>query len=255
MRCTSDCTVGRDSVPRVFDCTSFDELVVLELLVALERDPVDHRILDHRHDQPAAGLVDAHVLEQAGGVERLERLIDLVAVEPPARTEPEIGADGLGFDAPVAFDDDRARGLRRGIAGGRNRPYSGAESDPGEDQADQAKAPNSRTHKFMRNAPFPPLSPTDRRYLRTLLSTMFLQAFSQLCNPSKCRIFRFSRRKLPRSKAPLRTPKAAAELDGVIKDCKDHQHHDDRETDPEPDFLGPLRQRTAADRLDRVEQK
>src|SRR5690242_9632803 len=43
--------------------------------------------------------------------------------------------------------------------------------------------------------------------------------------------------------------------ENVIKGCKNHQHHDDRQPDPEPDFLGPLRQRPAANRLDRVEQK
>ena len=79
MRCTSDCTVGRDSVPRGLGLHFGDELLVLDLLVALEGDPVDHRVFDHGDDQAAAGLVDAHVLEQAGGVERLEGLVDLVA--------------------------------------------------------------------------------------------------------------------------------------------------------------------------------
>ena len=57
----------------------------MSLRVALERDPVDDRIFDHRDDQPGAGLVDADVLEQAGRIERLERLVDLVAVEALAR--------------------------------------------------------------------------------------------------------------------------------------------------------------------------
>ena len=66
MRWTSACTVGRDNVPRGLDWIFELELLVLGLLVALEGDAVDHRIFDHGHDQPAAGLVDAHVLEQAG---------------------------------------------------------------------------------------------------------------------------------------------------------------------------------------------
>ena len=67
MRCTSACTVGRDSVPRGFDCTSALELLVLGLLVAFEGDPVDHRVLDHGDHQAAAGMADAHVGEQTGG--------------------------------------------------------------------------------------------------------------------------------------------------------------------------------------------
>ena len=41
----------------------------------------------------------------------------------------------------------------------------------------------------------------------------------------------------------------------VIKDCKYHQHHDDRETDAKPNFLGPGGQRPAPGGLDPVEQK
>ena len=50
------------------------ELVVLGLLVALEGDPVDDRVFDHRDDDPAAGVTDADVGKQAGGEERLEGL-------------------------------------------------------------------------------------------------------------------------------------------------------------------------------------
>ncbi len=87
------------------------ELLVLELLVALESDAVDDRVLDHSHDQPAAGRRDAHVLEQAGGVERLERLVDGRGVQAAAGAA-EIGADGFGFDAAVALDHDLLRALR-----------------------------------------------------------------------------------------------------------------------------------------------
>ena len=75
MRCTSACTVGRDSVPRGFDWTSRCELLVLGLLVAFEGNPVDHRVFDHGHHDAAAGLVDADVGEKPGGVERLEGLV------------------------------------------------------------------------------------------------------------------------------------------------------------------------------------
>ena len=42
------------------------KLLVLDLLVAFEGDAPDHGVFDHGHDQPAARLVDSHVLEQAG---------------------------------------------------------------------------------------------------------------------------------------------------------------------------------------------
>jgi hypothetical protein len=109
-------------------------------LVAFEGDAIDDRVFDHGHDQPAARLVDAHVLEQAGGVERLERLVDLVAVEPLARIEPEIGADGLRLDAAVAFDDD-GRGLGDRIAGRAHRGGRSAKNDPCEDRARPAQVP------------------------------------------------------------------------------------------------------------------
>ena len=44
-------------------------------------------------------------------------------------------------------------------------------------------------------------------------------------------------------------------MQNVIKCCKNHQHDDDRQADPEPDLLGPFGQRPAADRLDSIEQK
>ena len=52
------------------------ELLVLDLLVALEGNAADHRIFDHGHHQAAAGLVDLDVLEQAGFDQRLQAVID-----------------------------------------------------------------------------------------------------------------------------------------------------------------------------------
>ena len=89
------------------------ELLVLDLLVALERDAVDHRVFDHRDDDTAAGLVDLHVLEQAGRDQRLEAVVDRGLIETPAGTGPEIGADRLGLDAAIALDHDRLRRLAR----------------------------------------------------------------------------------------------------------------------------------------------
>ena len=44
-------------------------------------------------------------------------------------------------------------------------------------------------------------------------------------------------------------------MQNVIKGCKNHQHHDDRQPNSEPDFLRALRQWPAANRLDSIEQK
>src|SRR5918996_2567855 len=55
--------------------------------------------------------------------------------------------------------------------------------------------------------------------------------------------------------AGLRRPEPRQQLQGVVKDCKNHQHHDDREADAEPDLLGPDRQRPAADGLEPIEHK
>ena len=88
------------------------ELLVLDLLVAFEGNAADHRVFDHGHDQPAAGLVDPDVLEQAGLDQRLQAVVDAALVEAAAGARLEIGANGLDFDAPVALDRDRGRGLR-----------------------------------------------------------------------------------------------------------------------------------------------
>jgi hypothetical protein len=41
----------------------------------------------------------------------------------------------------------------------------------------------------------------------------------------------------------------------VIESCKNHQHGNDCQPNPEPHFLGPIGQRFTADRLQNVEQK
>ena len=95
------------------------ELLVLDLVVALEGEPIDHRRLHHGHDEAAARLGEADILEQAGGVKRLQRAVDLGGIETFAGRNLEVGADRVGFDPAVAFHnngtDGRAgfRGLRK----------------------------------------------------------------------------------------------------------------------------------------------
>ena len=90
------------------------KLLVLDLLVALESNAIDHRIFNHGHHQMTAGLVDLDVLEQAGLDQRLQAVIDGRLIEAPAGAGLEIRADGLDFDTPVALDLDRGDGLGHG---------------------------------------------------------------------------------------------------------------------------------------------
>src|SRR6185437_7995485 len=74
------------------------ELLVLDLLVALEGDAVDDRVFDHGDDNSPAGPADLYILEQAGFDQRLQAVIDRGVVQPTARAGLEIGADGLDLD-------------------------------------------------------------------------------------------------------------------------------------------------------------
>jgi hypothetical protein len=44
-------------------------------------------------------------------------------------------------------------------------------------------------------------------------------------------------------------------VEDVIKGCKNHQHHDDREPNPKADLLRSLRQWTTAHDFNQIEQK
>ena len=59
------------------------ELLVLDLLVALEGNAIDDRVFDDREDQPAALDRRPDVPEQAGRVERLHAFVDLEASSRP----------------------------------------------------------------------------------------------------------------------------------------------------------------------------
>ena len=122
-----------DSVPRGFRLDFLLKLLVLDLRVALEGEPIDDRSLDDGHHEPTAPLRDADILEQARGVKRLQRGIDSGGIKRLARSDLEVGADGFGFDAPVAFDDDR------GAAFGRRRPRLTGRDNRGRDNGRDAK--------------------------------------------------------------------------------------------------------------------
>ena len=142
------------------------KLLVLDLLVALEGDAADHRVFDHDDHDPAAGLVDPHVLEQAGLDQRLQAVVDLGLVEAAAGTRLEIGADGLDFDAAVALDGDRRHGL-----GGRRRRHKHSRQRGGHrhgehDQGGQQAPPHSHSKHHAQRAlviPVPARTPTNRQ--------------------------------------------------------------------------------------------
>ena len=98
------------------------ELIVLDLAVAFEGEPLDERVFHHRDEQSRAGTGDAHVLEQAGGVERLQGAIELRGIGRLALPGMEVRADRICFDALVALDPDGRLRLRVGGAGRRNQP-------------------------------------------------------------------------------------------------------------------------------------
>ena len=89
----------------------------VDLAVTLEGDLVDHRVLDHGHDDVGPGALDAHVGEEAGGEQRFDRPVDLGGIEGTAHRELQVGPDRLRLDALIALNvdgpDRSALGLRR----------------------------------------------------------------------------------------------------------------------------------------------
>ena len=107
------------------------ELFVLDLLITLERHASDHRVFHHDDHQPATGLVDAHVLEQAGLDQRLQAVVNPALIQPTTGAGLKIRTNGLHLDAAVTFDHDRTGALcrcrhRRQHGGDRGRHRNGA---------------------------------------------------------------------------------------------------------------------------------
>ncbi len=103
------------------------ELLVLDLLVPLEGDPLEGRVLDHGDDQLIAGSRDVHIGKQAGGVQRLERGIEVGGFELLAARGMEIRPDRVGLDPLVALDPDRgSRGGLRSREGHREPRHGSA---------------------------------------------------------------------------------------------------------------------------------
>src|SRR5690242_16200183 len=56
-------------------------------------------------------------------------------------------------------------------------------------------------------------------------------------------------------KVAVRQRSGGGKVQNVVKCCKNHQHHDDRQPDAQPQFLRALRQGPSPQRLDSIEQK
>lgn len=78
--------------------------LVVELVVPLERDPVDDRVLDHADDECVALAPQRHIGEETGREEGLERAVDPLGVVGIAGLDREIRADGLRLDPLRALD-------------------------------------------------------------------------------------------------------------------------------------------------------
>ncbi len=99
------------------------QLLVRELVIPLESDPIDDRVLDHLHDERIALPGEAYILEKARRVEGFQAAIEAVRVERIAGPDQHVGADRAILDPLIAFDPDRlngaGRGALRGALGGR----------------------------------------------------------------------------------------------------------------------------------------
>ena len=82
------------------------KLLVLDLLVAFERDAAKHRGFMQMHDQPIAGALDRYIVEHAGRQQRFQRGIARGLVEPPVGGCMKIRTHCFGVDAAIALHLD-----------------------------------------------------------------------------------------------------------------------------------------------------
>src|SRR6185437_14793252 len=117
------------------------ELFVFGFFVAFEGDAIDHRVFDHGDHQPAAGMIDLHILEQTGRNQRLESFVFKFGGQVAARAGLEIRADGLRFDAPVAAHLNGIGGLCKRSARGRHAHDASTDRDTPEDHTANSQSP------------------------------------------------------------------------------------------------------------------
>ena len=91
---------------------ALQEILVLEILVAAQRDLGDLRALLDRDDEDVALARELHVVEEAGLVQRADRLLGAVRRQLIALLDRKIGEHRAGRDARQAVDADVRDGER-----------------------------------------------------------------------------------------------------------------------------------------------
>ena len=121
------------------------QLLVLDLLVALEGNAVDHGIFDHHDNDPAAVAVDLHVLEQTGLDQGLQAVVNPAGVKLAVRAGLEVGANRLRLDASVPLDLDGSHRLRGRRSGRKSSHQRGSHRHGEHDQGGEHAPPHSHS--------------------------------------------------------------------------------------------------------------
>ena len=109
------------------------EILVLDLAVALEIDAIDDRIFFDLDHQCVAAAEDLHIREQPGPEQGFERSVDLHRIERIANRNLHIGSYGLRLDPLIAFNGDDGNDGLRGRR--RDNPQPGSrQGTQGEDR-------------------------------------------------------------------------------------------------------------------------
>ena len=163
------------------------ELLVLDLLVALEGDPVDDRVLDDRDDRGGRpAMLGRTSWNRPVANSALTPSSICEGVEPAAGPRPEIGADRVGLDALVALDDDR---VDRDAWAWRRRAVSDTarqrqQQFPRGPRQTMPSPRTSHTEFHPRRALFVPFGHprTTRKVVASPQSPRFYRAFVLSCN-------------------------------------------------------------------------
>ncbi len=91
----------------------FLEVLVFDLLVALEGQAIDGRIFDNVDEDAVAVACDRHVRKEARGVKTLQRSVDGCGIKRPVGRGVKEPADHVGVGVPIAADGDRRIHRRR----------------------------------------------------------------------------------------------------------------------------------------------
>src|SRR5690606_22262246 len=89
---------------------ALEQFLALDVLVAGDGELVDRRALADVEHQDVALAADADVLEEAGLVQRADRLGDARGIDAVAALDRQVGEHGAGADALQAVDADVADG-------------------------------------------------------------------------------------------------------------------------------------------------